>query len=92
MKNTQVSKEYSFLLDKFSLTPPFISKEASITIQSISGISFWTPLNSSFHTDFKRPAYITKPHHPNKKWKDCICNNIETFKDLKEASKNLWIS
>ena len=79
MTNTTFSKEYSFLFDKFSSTPSFISKEASITKQSISGISFWTPLNSSFHTDFKRPDYITKPHHPSDKFKNSICKRIKTF-------------
>ena len=64
MKNTTMSKDYSFLFPKYQSNPSSISKEASITKQSISDISFWTPLNSSFHTEFQRPEFILKPHHP----------------------------
>ncbi len=66
MKNTTISKEYSFLLEKYNSGPSFISKESSIKRQSNSKISFWTPPNSSFHTDIQRPDFIMKPHHPNK--------------------------
>ncbi len=65
MKSATKSKEYSFLLEKYNPTPSFISREASITKLSNSDISFWTPLNSSVHTDYHRPDCIEKPHHPS---------------------------